>query len=248
MYRYERKYLVPNERLYELRKRLAPFVKPDAYAVKSSDNTYQYTVRSVYFDTPSFMALHDKWDGIEARKKLRIRAYNEPTPGCKVFMEVKRKHGARIWKTRTHVPYNLLDEVLLRGFTSQATAEIDAAQKEGASGFLFHMHRSHYKPSNLIAYEREPFQGKFEPGLRITFDKNVRARMWPQVSELFNEAGLQLVWKDGIILEIKYFADEMPKWLRTIVQEFGLRHEALSKYATPFSKKDISVSILKKGF
>lgn len=246
-YRYERKYLVPNDRLESLRKRIQPFVSRDPYAPPMGDGTFQYTVRSVYFDTPGFNSLYEKWEGVEIRKKLRIRGYDQKDDNSRVFLEVKRKKGDRIWKTRANVPYSKLDEILTLGFVNGVSDEIKGSNEVEARKFLFNMHRFGYRPVNLISYDREPFQGVFEPGLRITFDKNVRAKMWPSLSELYSEAGLRLVWKDHFILEIKYFGEKMPSWIRSVVQEYGLRHEALSKFATPFSLKDISIFNVKVG-
>jgi len=246
-YRYERKYLVPNEALHSLRERLRPFLSRDPFAPLQPDGTYQYTVRSIYFDTPSFNSLYEKWEGVEVRKKLRIRGYDQPDEHSRVFLEVKRKNGDRIWKTRANVPYHGLNELLTMGFANGVAKEVQGKNEVDARKFLFNLHRYGYRPVNLITYDREPFQGNFEPGLRITFDKNIRARMWPRLEELYSEAGLRLVWKDHFILEIKYFGEKMPSWARGVVQEFALRHEALSKFATPFSDKEISIFNVKIG-
>jgi hypothetical protein len=246
-YRYERKYLVPNAELDRLRARIQPFVINDPYAPQNQHGIGQYTVRSVYFDTPTFASLYDKWEGYEVRRKLRIRGYDAYAQDNKVFLEVKRKIGDRIWKTRAHVPYKSLQELLTMGFSNGVSKDITGHNESEARKFLFNLHRYAYKPVNLITYDREPFQGKFEPGLRITFDKNIRARLWPQLAELYSEAGLRLVWQDHFILEVKYFGEVMPSWIRYIIQEFGLRHEALSKFATPFSNRNISVYNIKLG-
>jgi len=245
-YRYERKYLVKNEDLPRLRKRLEPFVRPDIYAPQDKEGRFQYTVRSIYFDTPGFDALHEKVEGIEIRKKLRVRGYDKPGPDEKVFLEIKRKRGDRIWKNRANVYYHLLEDLLCNGMKGGIPNE-SQINKDETKRFLFNYHRYAFRVVNLIVYDREPFHGSYDPGVRITFDKNIRCKMWPSLSELYSDAGLRLVWKDHFILEIKYFTDKMPTWARSIVQEFGLRHQALSKYATPLFHKDMSMYNVKLG-
>ncbi len=240
-FRYERKYLVRNEQIDALRKRLDPFLRPDHYAPKLESGLHQYTVRSVYLDTIHFDALLDKIEGLEIRKKLRVRGYDRPNDGCKVFLEIKRKLGDRIWKNRASVAYKDLGELFTFGLSNGLGKNFEGQNEEETRKFLFNLHRYGYRPVNLVTYDREPFHGKFDPGVRITFDKNIRSKLWPSFEQLYSESGLRLVWKDHFILEIKYFEDKMPVWARSIVQEFGLRHEALSKYATPFSKTDVSI-------
>ena len=71
--RLEYKYLVPNERLAELRSEFLPFFEVDGYAQQN-----EYTVRSVYYDTVDFDNYYEKMNAIKVRKKLRIRGYDQP--------------------------------------------------------------------------------------------------------------------------------------------------------------------------
>lgn len=245
-YRYERKYLVRNEDLGRLRKRLDPFVRPDIYAPEGIDGKFQYTVRSIYFDTPGFDALYEKVEGIEVRKKLRVRGYDKPGPNQEVFLEIKRKRGDRIWKNRARVYFDSLEDLFQFGLKGNVP-NISQINDDEAKRFLFNYHRYAFRKVNLVVYDREPFHGSYDPGVRITFDKNIRCKMWPELKELFSDAGLRLVWKDHFILEVKYFEDKMPSWARSIVQEFGLKHQALSKYVEPLFIKDISIYNTKLG-
>lgn len=237
--RYERKYLVPNEKLIQLRNRIKPFVRPDFYA-DNGQEIPQYTVRSIYFDTAGFDSFYEKMEGLKDRKKLRIRGYDTYHEGCNVFLEIKRKLENRIAKNRALVPYDGIDQLLAIGDLSSVYSETEKYEKEEAGRFLFNMKRYDQKPANLIVYDREPYHGKFDQGVRITFDKNIRGSVFPAMSDLYTNAGLKYLWEKHFILEIKYFSDQMPTWARSIVQEFGLRHEALSKYAQGFIKNRFS--------
>jgi hypothetical protein len=237
--RYERKYLVNNEMLEPMRKRFMPFLVPDLNADQTELKS-EYTVRSIYFDTPNFDSLSEKKEGLENRLKLRIRGYNNYFSGCEVFLEIKRKFGDRIAKNRAITLYDLLDKTLETGELKRSNGKPSDIMKEDAARFLFHLHRESQRPVNLVVYEREPYHGKFDSTVRITFDKNIRAAVFPHLSELFSNNGLSHIWKDAFILEIKYFDGGMPSWSKSIIQEFELKHEALSKYASAFLHKEIS--------
>lgn len=101
--RYERKYLVKNELLEALRNRLQAFVRPDTFALRPNALP-EYTVRSIYYDSPTFNSYFEKVEGLKDRKKLRIRGYNSPEKVCKVFLEIKRKLENRIAKTGPRYP------------------------------------------------------------------------------------------------------------------------------------------------
>ena len=237
--RYERKYLVNNEMLEPMRKRFMPFLVPDLNADQTELKS-EYTVRSIYFDTPNFDSLSEKKEGLENRLKLRIRGYNNYFSGCEVFLEIKRKFGDRIAKNRAITVYDLLDKTLETGELKRSNGKTSDIMKEDAARFLFHLHREAQRPVNLVVYEREPYHGKFDSSVRITFDKNIRAAVFPHFSELFSNNGLSHIWKDAFILEIKYFDGGMPSWSKSIIQEFELKHEALSKYASAFLHNEIS--------
>ena len=101
---------------------------------------------------------------------------------------------------------------------------------DDARRFFFHLKKKNYTPSNLVVYEREAFHGKLDNNVRITFDKNIRSKTTPQYKELYDEHGLKPLFKQHFVMEIKYFTNEMPGWARSIVHEFGLRKDAISKY------------------
>lgn len=226
--RYERKYLVSNTVLAELRARILPFVQPDAHA-KPVDGRPQYTVRSIYYDSISHRALDEKIEGLKDRKKLRVRGYGQRERDSLVFLEIKRKISDRIGKHRARVPFNDLGELLDFGDITLLTDT--AREGDDARRFLFNIHRHGMRPATLVTYDREAYHGLFDPGLRITFDKNIRTLTAPELGGLWSEAGLSQPWPGHFIFEVKYFENPMPAWTRSVLQEFELRHQALSKYA-----------------
>ncbi|MFN6943527.1 MAG: VTC domain-containing protein [Cytophagaceae bacterium] len=231
--RYERKYYVRNDQLEALRNRLLPFVNPDVHAKTQSGGLSQYTVRSIYYDTPLMEYYDEKMEGLELRSKYRIRVYDQPVEGAIAFLEIKKKLGNRIKKHRAVLPYtNLLD--LVR--TGDVEKYVENTKKfpnsvQDAKRFLYYFYKKSLRPVNLITYDREAYHGKFDSGVRITFDKNVRSSIYPCLEELFSENRAKVITPGYFILEVKYF-HVYPLWAHSMIEEFGLRHEAISKFST----------------
>ncbi len=234
MFRYERKYLVPNYMLDDLRSRFNGFVRPDIVATANGNGIPQYTVRSIYFDSPDLLYYNEKHDGLMKRRKLRVRGYNKNRQNEKVVLEIKRKSGNRISKNRASVAFSQLEQLLNNGMVESYIEEGYGQSHEDALNdarrFFFHLKMKPLLPTTLVSYEREAYHGKLNPGNRITFDKNIRSRNYPRLNELYSEEGMRYLFKSHFIMEIKYFEDIMPSWAKSIVHDFKLRHEALSKY------------------
>ncbi|OPZ95975.1 MAG: VTC domain protein [Bacteroidetes bacterium ADurb.Bin408] len=237
--RYERKYLVPNDMMDALRKRLLPFVTPDNFTSENERGINEYTVRSIYFDSPTLISYYEKGDGIMFRRKFRIRGYDNYYPGCKVVFEIKRKIENRIRKHRAFMLFDNVEDVLATGNVEKYVIKDKNYNKalDDARRFFYHIYKYQFKPTVLIVYEREAYMGKFDSGTRITFDKNIRSRLYPCMKELYSNDNLKYLFSSHFILEIKYYKDEMPHWARTLVDEFKLKHEALSKYTIGYDNK-----------
>ena len=231
MLRYERKYLVPNRKMDDLRKRLLPFVIPDKYAPLTEHGFHQYTVRSIYLDSRDMECYTQKESGIKLRRKLRIRGYGQLSDNSKVVLEIKRKIGNRIKKHRANLYYkNLLDMMKYSNIEDYIITGTRKDAIDDARRFFYHLKKRIYTTSNLIVYDREAYLGKFDPGVRITFDKNIRSKLHPKLENLYDDYNLKRLFNNHFVLEIKYFTDEMPIWARSLVQEFRLRNDAISKY------------------
>ncbi len=229
MSRSEYKYLVPERVLNRLRHEIAPFVAIDPHCEAFEEQGY--TVRSIYFDTPTLRYYHEKKSGILVRRKLRVRAYNDWRPGDWVFLEIKRKVHDRISKNRAPVAPDNVDRLLKSGDIEELVFETDhyPRAREDANRFMFHVCRYGLDPTFMTIYEREAFLGRGDPTLRITFDRNLRGRAYPHVSELYSEQHTRYVRPGFFIMELKYNT-RFPYWLRSVLGRYGLRQEALSKY------------------
>ncbi len=232
MLRIERKYLVQNHRIDALRKRISSFVVPDMYTHVNDQGIREYTVRSIYFDSNNFSCYAEKREGVMLRRKFRIRGYDRPEDNSYVVFEIKRKIEARQKKYRSKVLFRDVEELLRSGDYNRYVMPngINSHDPDNAAKFLYHINKKQFVPTCLVVYEREAYFGKLDCGVRITFDKNIRSRLYPPVNSLYDEKEMKLLFKNHFILEIKYFRHEMPVWARSVVQEFRLRNDALSKY------------------
>lgn len=227
--RTELKYLVPVGLVPVLRARMLPFVKADPYA--KGDTIPEYIVRSIYFDTPGLRYYDEKVAGLRNRKKLRIRAYNFPDPQRSVYLEIKRKVNMGIAKDRAPLRFADIGRIF---HDPQIETYVDVARKrpksyEAARSFYYHLHRHGLRSSVLVVYNREPYIGRIDPGLRITFDKALRSWMHPTLDDLYRDTELKPCLPGLVVMEVK-FNGSFPFWLRPLLVAHGLRKEAVSKY------------------
>ena len=213
----------------ELRDFLKSYVTVDANASRCKDNTY--TVRSIYYDTSKLTFYHEKIEGLQFRKKLRIRGYDTEKEDSVIFLEIKRKHNSLISKNRAPLYYKNLAPLL-------KTGDIDSyvglkKPKNGsatnARKFLYYMHRLSLKPVVKVTYDREAYFYKFNRSLRITFDKNLRGSIFCKHDALYNDGSTTYPMPNHFILEIKG-KGAYPAWMKYIIGEMELPLKALSKY------------------
>ncbi len=227
--RLEYKYLVPIEKLSELRSELSPFLEVDPYAARTGID--QYTVRSIYYDTTDFRYYNEKIEGEGLRKKVRIRSYNQLYKDSLMFLEIKRKTQKTIRKNRAAIFYYDFEDVF---FHKQLKNKIVHLGKNGSAfsdaiKFFYQIYRENLRPTILVTYEREAYYHKFNHLLRLTFDYNLRSSFTTGIYELFSEENMLPSLQDYFILEIK-FISSLPRWLNHTIARYGLKQQALSKY------------------
>jgi len=228
--RLEYKFLADFELLDELRSALAPFVLSDKFAASRPNR--QYTVRSIYYDTRRFHCYQEKFDGFRLKKKLRIRGYDAPGPAAPAFLEIKYKQGDFIGKHRAPLRWDRVGDVFsCYGTTGTVPFAPGSAEADAASRFLYHYHRRKMLPVVLIAYEREAFYSRFDSSLRLTFDKNIRSRLYPALDSLYQDRDAVHFMPDHFVFEVKFYDGCLPYWVRSILTRFELERLAVSKYA-----------------
>jgi hypothetical protein len=214
-----------------LRRALHPFVTPDIHCLGLENRGY--TVRSIYLDSTSLRYYHEKQAHLRNRKKIRIRAYNEPNEMGFVFFEIKRKFDSAVVKERVPVPFSKVEATLASGsfrdfigLLPDSTAARDVGRR-----LFYHLHKDKLLSTSLAVYEREAFQGCFDSTFRVTLDHNLRGAIYPRLERLYDEEGLLEAFPGSTIFEIKYDG-RLPEWIRMIIARFGLIQRSVSKYCT----------------
>lgn len=199
---------------------------PDQAVRDTLDGSYE--VMSLYYDSPRFYYFWEKIDGVSRRKKVRLRTYRKNgSLGEQVFFEIKRKHDAVILKDRfplTEDAYRTLTEngnfygveSLENGNTKRVIDE-------------FHMDRGRHMlaPKLLVVYNREPYLGRYNKHLRITFDYEIRARSGDNL--LYTGSDYNDVSGANVIMELK-FQGMLPFYVADVIRQFELTRVPYSKY------------------
>jgi hypothetical protein len=229
-FRLEYKFLTPVSLLPEIRTAMMPWLRYDDFTASRPDR--QYTVRSIYYDNRRFDCYEEKLEGFTFKRKLRIRGYDKPGPDSKVFLEIKYKNQDYIGKSRAPVPWDRLPAVFDRGRAGTLGTPWEPGSPAAAAArrFLYHYYRRRMLPVVLVAYEREAFYSRFDRTLRVTFDKNVRSRLYPDLGSLYVDRDAKFEAPGLFVLEVKFFGS-LPRWVRDIATRFALHRAANSKYA-----------------
>lgn len=217
-YRHELKFLCTQLQLELLKSQLDVLLEKDKHCPKNG----AYRVRSLYFDDYVDSALYQKEDGIDYRKKYRIRFYvgNEE----EYFrLEIKHRVKDKIRKESCEISKDdicrILNDLLL-----------DDAFDRSAVMKRFEYERQCFmlKPVVIVEYDRIPYVCP-EGNVRITLDQNICASM--QTQSFFEHEIMRVpILETGYhLLEIKY--DEyLPYIIKQALQIVNLQKTAFSKY------------------
>ncbi len=188
---------------------------------KHADSHGSYRVSSLYFDTPSDLALRQKIDGVDRREKFRIRYYNEDLTFLR--LEKKYKINGLCGKRSVRITREQVEGLL--------TGNVDFLLESDNPLFqeLYSKIRGQLlMPKTVVTYDREAFL--YGPGnVRITLDRNLRSGLTSL--DFLNPQLYHIPVSDGItVLEVKY--DEfLPELVKMAVQGPDCRASAYSKYA-----------------
>jgi hypothetical protein len=223
--RLEVKYWVDRTTRTALTHDLLAFMRPDAHAGKEGG----YLVRSLYYDTPDYMAYAEKLAGMAVRHKLRTRAYGEnPSETPIVRLEVKSRYLSYIYKTTVDIPRADYDEVefaLQRHTLPPARIMNDAK----ISKEFFRLQRQYNMvPKVLIQYRRQAFERAEKNRVRVNFDDELYATS--NLDLLGPLKGARRLQQYGrAIFEIKV-DNVLPFWLHQLISKYSLQSQAISKY------------------
>lgn len=215
--RHELKYLIDEGTCRALYSRLLPLMTPD-----SNGENGEYRVTSLYFDDVYNSGYWQKLNGMETRRKFRIRAYDlDPS-----FIRLEAKHK---------------DESFVSKLSRRLTEEQYRALLSGNCGFMAdndgeedvfgEFYRSHQltmlRPRTIVDYRRQALIYPFG-NVRVTFDKKLS--VCSNTLDMFDpRAQYSPVYDKEIILEVK-FDNYIPEHIQAALQGFNAPLQPVSKY------------------
>lgn len=223
--RFEVKYLVGAAGLPGLLAQLAPYTRPDPHM----EDPQGYRVHSVYWDSPGFTLFWEKVEGLEIRRKLRFRSYDDSPL---VFAEIKQRVDRTLQKRRVRLPQEEAER-MLRGSASPSLSDAQLADPVAQEVEAF-ARQYLLRPVVAITYRRYALVGSETSDLRITFDRRVQY----SATELTTRAlvrGHYLLDPRMAIMEVKYNG-RVPRWLSKLVSREGLELRRLSKYCSAIDR------------
>ena len=121
--------------------------------------------------------------------------------------------------------------ILLRGLPlppQNYTADTDSINQ-----FQLYMNNIQARPTVLIRYKRQAYEGGTENKVRVTFDRELCYCVTREPEVRLSGGGWQRnpFTEGGVVLEIK-FTDRYPMWLSEMTKYFNLRQRSISKYAS----------------
>jgi len=223
--RLEVKYWIDRTTRTALTRDLLAFMRPDAH----SDAAGAYLVRSLYYDTPDFMAFQEKVAGVMTRHKLRVRAYGEnPNETPIVRFEVKSRYLSYIHKITVDIQRGDYEEIE-SSLQRRLLPPVRVMENTSVSKEFFRLLRQYnMSPKVLIQYRRQAFERVELGRVRANFDDELFATSHLDLLGPLR-GGRRLQQYGRAIFEIKVDG-VMPYWLHQLIAKYNLQSEAISKY------------------
>lgn len=215
-YRHELKFLVSDAQLELIRYRLRPLMRPDVHQKRGA-----YTVRSLYFDDCHDSCMRENEDGIDNRRKYRLRIYDGDPSVIRLEKKIKFRGMTR------KISAGISEEDCLIYMSGKAPVpgpESAGLEKE----FFAEIRGRGMHPVSIVEYERTAFVER-RGNVRITFDRNIRGSQKPRKFLEKRLSAVPLLPFGSHVLEVKY--DELlPEYLAGALEMGILQRTAFSKY------------------
>mgnify|MGYP000008398667 FL=1 len=219
-YRNEIKFIISKTMAEVLKQRLSLIMSVDTNSY-NSDNSY--LIRSLYFDNENSDAYYEKMDGVEYRKKYRIRIYNFDDKFIR--LECKYKHNNMTSKDQI-----LIDKELCSKIINGKIDEIDLTKDNLLRQFALDYRLNRLNPSIIVDYNRVAFTYHVSD-VRITFDSQIKSGMYNYNLFDKNATTYSVIDDNQMVLEVK-FNEILPESIALILQTVPTFRQAFSKFAT----------------
>lgn len=231
--RYEFKYLVHDSIARAVARAAQTWYAPDPHG---NTGAGQYVITSLYLDTPRMDFYRDRQCQRFDRVKARVRTYGPRNEGP-IFLELKRRFGDTMVKTRSRVPADRWMDVLGTGNPCLESWGLTPAREAVVRDFAAMCVGRSLRPVVSVRYDREAYIGRTRADLRLTVDRRLRfapakGLVLPVDDRQYRTMDTGLTFLGGqslAILEIK-FTDRHPLWLEDLLARFDLARQSFSKY------------------
>lgn len=214
--RQEKKYLLSYDQFRRLDHTFGQVLRPDSH-----NGMEGYPIRSLYFDTVEERDFYEKEDGLEIRRKIRLRTYSSDSDFA--MLEMKQKQGDNQKKRSLRLRKEDA-AALARGQYSSLLHYEDsfAAECYGLMNMLC------YRPKAIVEYRRKAYVAS-ENKTRVTFDFAIQAT--ESDFRLFSPVLNQNPVLDPylVVMEVKYNGF-MLSYIKQMVSLEGKSPTSVSKY------------------
>ena len=216
VFRQEKKYLITQMDFFQISAVLQKVMLQDEH-----NGALGYKIRSLYFDTPDNSDYTEKIDGLEVRRKIRLRNYGPQNNFA--MLEMKQKQGEAQKKRSLRMSREdanrliLCDYSVLKKYTEPFAAECFGL-----------MQMRCYRPKTVVEYQRKAFIAK-ENKIRVTFDSNIVAT--ETCYDIFSDSLAMYPVLDpfNLVLEIK-FNGFMLSYIKDLINLADRSSLSVSKY------------------
>lgn len=216
VYRQEKKYFMTVVDMQKLSDRLGSIMIPDPH-----NGALGYCIRSLYFDTINEKDYDDKIDGLELRRKIRLRIYDPAADFA--MLEMKQKEGS--YQKKRSLRLSRQDAQQVAEGCYDSLLQYDNPFAAECYGL---MHWQCYRPKTIVEYKRRAYIAK-ENKIRITFDHEIRAT--ETNLDLFCSALNMYPVLDpfNVVLEVKYNGFLL-SYIKNLVNAADRSELSVSKY------------------
>lgn len=217
-YRNEIKFVINKDSAEILKNKLSLFMDIDSNA-NLEDNSY--LIKSLYFDDLYSNAYYEKIDGVEYRKKYRIRLYNNDFNFIR--LECKYKHENKTSKDQVLIDKLVCDKIINNNIDD---LELDSGL---LSNFLVDSKLKGLKPAIIVEYKRLALTYPVS-NVRITFDSHIRSGKYNY--DLYEEDidTYKVLDDNQVVLEVK-FDEILPEQIAIVLSTIPMVRQAFSKFA-----------------
>jgi len=227
--RHELKYLLNQKQVEHLTQILPDFMGLDTHG----DNQGRYPITSLYYDTVDYKAYWDKIEGHKFRRKVRVRVYGDQTVDLetKCFVEIKQRINKTLQKKRVILPYQ--EATALCGQGAEVQQDLSGTDRAVVQEVQYLQNTLDLGPACIVSYDRLAFEGsEYDPGLRVTFDTNLRGRVYDLtlLAQGYAENHF-FIPPEWCVMEVKVNY-RVPFWLTELIGQYRCTLRRISKYCT----------------